>query len=209
VIKVFIADDHTIVRHGIRELLANVEDICVAGEAADGRAVLNELEAGTPWDVLVLDLSLPKVDGTEVLRRAKEKRPATPVLILSMYAEEQFALRAVQDGAAGYLSKDQPLSDLLRAIREVAAGRQFLSPAVTAQAARAKEGPAPPHTLLTAREHQIFMLLLQGRTSADIAAELDLNASTVSNNLARIKQKLGVKSVAEILIYGHRAGLIG
>lgn len=207
-IKVFIADDHAIVRHGIKELLATAPDIKVVGEAADGRAVLNEFETAG-WDVLVLDLSLPKVSGTEVLRRVKANRPDLPVLILSMYSEEQFALRALQEGAAGYLSKDQPLSDLIRAIRDVAVGKPFVSATVVVQAVKAKEGPAPPHTLLTAREHQVFTLFLQGRTSADVAAELNLTPSTVSNNLARIKQKLGVRSMGEVIIYGHRAGLIG
>jgi DNA-binding NarL/FixJ family response regulator len=207
-IRVFIADDHAIVRHGIRELLATAPDILVVGEAADGRAVLNAAEQGD-WDVLVLDLSLPRVSGSEILRRVKQMCPRLKVLILSMYAEEQFALRALQDGATGYLSKDQPLSELVRAIRDVAAGKPFVSETVAAQARGGSEGASLPHMTLTAREHQVFTLFLQGRTSSDIAAELNLTASAVSNNLARIKQKLGVKSAGEIMIYGHRAGLIG
>ncbi len=205
-IRVFVADDHTIVRTGIKRLLATAGDIEVVAEAADGRQVLNQI--GTVGcDVLLLDLSLPRVSGIEVLRRVKELKPELPVLILSMYPEEQYALRMVRSGAAGYLGKDRSENELIDAIRTVAQGKRYVTPAVAAQDEK-KAGDGAPHSKLAAREHEVFTLLCEGRSVVEIAAELDVTPSTVSNHLARIRRKLGVRTVAEIVSYAHRAGLI-
>jgi len=208
VIRVFIADDHAIVRHGLRELLTSTNDMRVVGECTDGRQLLNQA-ATLDCDVLVLDLSLPRVSGPEVLRRLRQLRPTLPVLVLTMYPEDQYAVALLRNGASAYLCKDRPSHELLEAIRRVAAGRTYFTETIAQQLITtpgADEGP--PHAKLSAREHQVFTLIIQGRTSSEIAAELDLTAGTVSNHLAKIKDKLGAHSVAEVVRYAYRAGLI-
>jgi DNA-binding NarL/FixJ family response regulator len=206
-IRVFIADDHAIVRHGLRELIAATDDMKVVGEAADGRALLNQAPT-LACDVLILDLSLPRVNGPEVLKRIKALRPSLPVVVLTMYPEDQFALTLLRSGASAYLCKDRPSSELLEAIRRVAAGRSYFTETIAEQLMAGEKSDGPPHARLTAREHQVFTLIIQGRTSSEIAAELDLTAGTVSNHLAKIKEKLGAHSLAEIVRYAYRAGLI-
>jgi DNA-binding NarL/FixJ family response regulator len=209
VIRVFIADDHAIVRHGLRELIASTPDMKVVGEATDGRALINAAPT-LECDVIILDLSLPKVNGPEVLKRLKLLRPTLGVLVLTMYPEDQYAVALLRSGASAYLCKDRPSAELLEAIRRVAAGGTYFTETI---AQRFLTGPnagkdEPPHAALTAREHQVFTLIIQGRTGAEIAAELDLTAGTVSNHVAKIKEKLGAHSLAEIVRYAYRAGLI-
>lgn len=204
-IRVFIADDHSIVRAGIRHILGLAPDIQVVGEAADGLRVIEQIaRAEMPLDVLILDLSLPGLHGLEVLRRALQVRPGLAVLILSMYAEEQYARRVVDAGAAGFLSKDRSDVDLLDAVRAVAQGRVFLSRSASQRVGAAAKAP---HETLTAREVQVFMLLIEGRAVGEIAVELGLGISTVSTHLGKIRTKLGVQTIAEIVSYAHRAGL--
>lgn len=205
--RVFVADDHTVVRTGIKILVNTDPEMSVVGEASDGHSALEALEV-TPCDVLLLDLSLPRLSGVEVLRRVRERFPRIQVLVLSMYPEEQYALRMVRAGAAGYLSKDRSEHELVEAIRHVAQGRTYVSPAVAEMAVRGSEPPSG-HAALSGREHQIFLLVANGSTVSDIAAELNLSASTVSNYLVRIKTKLGVRTLGDIVSYGHRAGLVG
>lgn len=200
-IRAFIADDHAIVREGMRRMFETSGDIVVVGEATDGRAVLVAAEQHD-WDVLVLDLSLPIVSGLEVLRRLHRDHPKLPVVVLSMYPEEAFAPRVLAEGACAYVSKERPLADVEAAIRRAVSGAPAPSP--TAQ-------PRPhalPHESLSAREYQVFLLVLEGRTNVEIAAELDLVASTVSNHLAKVKLKLGAHTIAEIVAYGHHVGLL-
>jgi DNA-binding NarL/FixJ family response regulator len=206
---VFIADDHAIVRHGLEQLLMQSGDMKVVGVAANGREVLNAAPT-LECDVVILDLSLPKVNGPEVLRRLKQTRPDLRVLVLTMYPEDQYALTLLRSGAAAYLSKDRPPTELLEAIRRVASGGTYVTQTIADRALRASSrAPAEAaHAALTAREHQVFTLIIQGRVGADIAAELNLTKSTVSNHLAKIKEKLGVSSIAEIVRYAHRAGMI-
>jgi DNA-binding NarL/FixJ family response regulator len=207
-IRVFIADDHSIVRHGLRELLSATPDLTVVGEATDGRQLLN-LAPALECDVVILDLSLPKVSGPEVLRRMKQLRPTLPVVVLTMYPEDQYALTLLKNGAWAYLCKDRPGEELLEAIRRVASGRTYLTETIQQRFLEAPDASEQPaHTHLSAREHQVFTLIIQGRTSAEIAAELDLTAGTVSNHLAKIKEKLGAHSIADIVKYAYRAGLI-
>lgn len=209
-IRVYLADDHAVVRAGLQQLISATEDMRVVGSAADGRQVLLEAEGGAQWDVLVLDLSLPRVSGMEVLRRLRSLRPSLPILILSMYPEDQYAIRLMREGASAYLSKERPPEDLLAAIRRVAGGGKYLTDSQAAQIVQVKdESERPPHARLSAREHQVFVLIINGRTVSEIAAELDLSTSTVSTHLARIRDKLGARSLAEIVSYAHRAGLIG
>lgn len=210
-IRVFLADDHAIVRHGLRQLIAAQPDMQLVGEASDGRQVLTAAGRAS-WDVLVLDLSLPRVNGTEVLRRLRVELPRLRVLVLSMYPESQYAARLLREGAAAYLSKTHAPEEVLAAVRAVARGWTYVSPTIAEELRTADDGAAPgepPHASLSAREYQVFTLIFQGSRVTDIAAELDLSASTVSNHVARIKEKLGARSIAEIVNYAHRAGLVG
>ncbi len=215
-IRAYVADDHAIVLEGMRRLFETSGDITVVGEARDGRAVLNALETAD-WDVLVLDLSLPIVSGLEVLRRVRAARPDLPVVVLSMYPEKDFGPRVLAEGAAAYVSKERPLADVESAIRAAVKSQrdgtasQLPHPpygvsGTTQGAASSQQGL--PHESLSAREYQVFMLLIEGRSNVEMAAELDLVASTVSNHLAKVKQKLGAKTVAEIVAYAHRIGLV-
>ena len=206
-IRVFLADDHALVRLGLRQLLEREADVTVVGEADDGRRVLLA-EGKDDWDVLVLDVSLPKVGGIEVLRRLRADHPRVRIIMLSMYPEDQYAERMLAQGASAYLSKDRRPDEVLAAIRAVHAGKPWPGggpahpPSLTDEA-------RPPHSKLSAREYQVFTLLFQGSTVSEIAAELDLRASTVSNHVAHIKEKLAVRSIADIVSYAHRAGLVG
>ncbi|WP_437852334.1 response regulator [Sorangium sp. So ce363] len=207
-IRVFIADDHAIVRHGLRQLVEGASDMRLVGEASDGRELLAAAEAGA-WDVLVLDLSLPKVSGLEAMRRLRAARPKLAIVVLSMYAEEQYAVPAMRAGAAAYLSKDRSGDELLDAIRRAARGGTYLTGTVAEQVLRgAARAEKLPHETLTAREYQIFTLIIHGRTVSEIAAELDLTAGTVSGHLQKIKAKLGAHSVADVVSYAHRMGII-
>ncbi len=199
-IRVFIADDHAIVRKGLRAYRAEVGGFEVVGEASDGRQVLNA-DALSACDVLVLDLSLPIVSGTEVLRRVHARHPSLHIIVHSMHPDEQFAHRAIAAGAAAYVSKERPPGDLVAAITRALSGDR------SSVADRSGEG-ASPHASLSDREHQIFLLVVSGRTVSEIAAELDLHSSTVSNHLTRIRKKLNVSTVTELVTYAFSAGLI-
>lgn len=199
-IRLFLADDHAVVRLGLRQLLAEAKDFEVVGEADNGRAVLTS-PLLTKADVLVLDLSLPRVGGIEVLRRVRAQQPGLAVVVLSMHPAEQFARRVLQAGAFAYVSKDRPPAELLQALR-LAASRG----APTSEPPRE---PTSAHAQLTAREHQVFLLLVTGRTVAEIAAELDVHSCTVSNHLAKVREKLGARTTAELTRYALEEGLLG
>lgn len=203
VIHVYVADDHPIVRHGVIELLRATQGIEVCGQADDGLRLMND-EALARADVLVLDLSLPRLSGTEVLRRLRVERPGLAVVILSSHPEDQFAYRALLDGAAFYVSKERPPSELVEAIRSAAAGKRA-SPERPGSLGRPIRAG---HEKLSRREHQVLMLLLAGRSVAEIAAEIDLQSCTVSNHLARVREKLGVQTIPDLVKYAYASGLI-
>ena len=201
-VRVAIADDHELFRQGLRQLLANEPDIAIVAEFANGRAVLNA-EGKEQWDVLVLDLTLPLVSGFEVLTRLQETHPNLKVLVLSMYDAEHYGARVRRAGAAGYLSKTDPSRKVVDALRALGRGESL----PVAVAAHIQE--LLPHERLSAREHQVFMLLVRGRSVADIAAELNLTPSTVSTHVANLREKLHVQNLAEIIRYAFQAGLVG
>lgn len=204
-IRVYVVDDHGVVRAGMAHLLNSEPDIEVIGQASGGWQALRELEPQIHQvDVVVLDLSMPKLSGLEVLRRLRAMREDIAVLVVSMYSEEEFGPPLLEAGAAGYLCKDQTDLDLVQGVRSVASGRTFHSRSID----RRKQAVAL-HQTLTARELQVFLLLLEGRPVTDIAAELDLGMSTVSTYIGKIRTKLGVDSIAEIVHYAYRHGLIG
>lgn len=204
-IHVYLVDDHGVVRAGMAQLLKSEPDIEVIGQAAGGWQALNELEGLIQRvDVVVLDLSMPKLNGIEVLRRLLALRADIAVLVVSMYSEEEFGAPLIEAGALGYLCKDQTDLELVQGVRSVARGRIYHSRAID----RRKKTQAP-HQTLSSRELQVFMLLVEGRPVTDIAAELNLGVSTVSTYIGKIRLKLGVEGIAEIVHYAYRHGLIG
>ncbi len=201
-IRVFLADDHELVRDGVRRLLEDAGDFTVVGETSVGESVL-ERAAQVGWDVLVLDLELEGLSGFEVLRRVLEIQPGLRVLVMSMHPERQVAARLVRAGAAGYLSKGRPASDLVRALRAIHAGEQFVSTEVTAELL----GQTPSDATLSDRELEVLTLLASGKSPSEIGYALDLRASTVSTHLAHIKTKIGARSLAELVQFALKSGL--
>lgn len=197
------------VRHGLRLMLEATEQMVVVGMATDGLAVLSAPEIERS-DVVILDLSLPRMSGAEVLRRLRERWPELPIILLSMYPEDNYAIHLLKEGASAYLSKDRPPEDLIAAIRKVVRGGTYLTDTIAEQALRTgnHEGD-PPHLRLSPREQEVFRLIVQGRSVSEIAAEMDLNVSTISNHLRRIKEKLDARTIADIVGYAHRVGISG
>ncbi len=207
-IRVLIADDHPIVRHGLRRIIQRQTDMKVAGEASDGAEVVQTLEV-CPCEVIVLDLSLPHIRGFELLHVIRERHPKLHILVFTVQPEDTLSLSLLESGAAGYLSKDRGVDSVVHAIRVVAAGGRYLTPRLQDLALRRGHSPGlPPHERLSRREGQVFDRLIEGMTVSSIAAELEVSPSTVSNHLFRIREKLGVEHNGEVLVYAARAGLL-
>ena len=209
-IRILIADDHPLVRAGLRQILARHEDMSVLGEAEDYNGILAHLR-GTEFDVMLLDVSLPGKNGIEILKSLREIHPALKVLIISTHPEDQYGLRALRAGAAGYLTKSISLEHLVEAVREIAKGRRYISrelASLLADSVGRKDADAPAHESLSDRELQTLRLIAAGRKPADIASELALSPKTVSVYRARILDKLGLKSNAELARYAQRHGLV-
>lgn len=206
-IRILIVDDHPIFRRGLASLIAGEEDLAVAAEVDDGLRALR-IAGEVAWDVALLDVSMPRINGMEVLRRLKKAFPERKVLMLSQFPEDQFVTRVMREGAAGYVSKSGPPEQLLDAIRRAAAGRELAAVAPAPRGAKQAVTDRAPHETLTAREHEIFTLIASGRSVTDVAAELDLAVSTVSNHLAHVKEKLGAPTLGAIVAYAHRLGIV-
>jgi DNA-binding NarL/FixJ family response regulator len=206
--RVVVADDHTLLREGLKQLLRADGDIEVVGEAADGQAVLQQVRSAE-FDVLLLDMSMPGKSGIELIKQVKSERPRLRVLVLSMHEEQQYAVRAIRAGASGYLTKESAPAQLLTAIRKVAAGGAFISAEVAEQLALGAMPGAerPPHELLSDREYQVLQRLVAGQSVTDIAGELNLSSKTVSTHKARLMEKLGVSNSADLIRYAMRHGL--
>jgi DNA-binding NarL/FixJ family response regulator len=209
-IRVLLADDHAIVRAGLKEILAETGDIAVAGEAASGPEVLARIR-DSDYDVAVLDMSMPGRSGIELIRQVKDEKPWVRILVLTMHSEQQYAVRALKAGASGYLTKESAPDQLVAAIRRIAAGGAFVSPETAEQLAldvnRAPGGP--PHTLLSDREYQVFELIVNGKSVSDIARQLALSVKTISTHKTRILHKMGVTSEAELVRYALEHKLLG
>jgi DNA-binding NarL/FixJ family response regulator len=207
-IQVLIADDHAIVREGLKQVLSSAEGIVVAGEAADGHEVMEHVRRGG-WDVLVLDMNMPGPSGIDLIKRIKAHKPEAKVLVLSMHGEDQFALRTLRAGAAGYLTKGSAPEVIASAIRRIAAGGRHISPALAETLAFDLDPfrDKAPHELLSEREAQVLRMLASGKSIADIAVQLCLSANTISTHKHRLMQKLGVANNAELLRYALQAGL--
>lgn len=208
-IRVFIADDHAIVREGLKQILADSRDIVVGGEAENGLDAIR-LFPRSRCHVMLLDISMPDKNGIEVLKQIKKEYPATQVLMLSMHREDQYAIRSLKAGAAGYLTKQAAPKELVVAIRQVAAGQKYVSAAL-AQALAAQVGEdhaTPVHDTLSDREYQTLTLIASGKTVSDIAVELSLSVKTVSEYRARLLVKMKLKNSAELTHYAIRNHLV-
>jgi DNA-binding NarL/FixJ family response regulator len=199
-IRVLLADDHEIVRDGLKRILGASSDVQVAGEAANGDEAL-ALARAHDYDLALLDMSMPGLSGIDLIRRLKLEKPKMKLLVLSMHGEPQYAARALKAGAAGYLTKDSAAEQLVGAIRKVAAGGVLVSEAAAAGLLAASTGEGPLHSRLSDREFEVFKQLAGGASPTEIARRLHLSVKTVSTHKTRIQQKLGLSSTAELVRY--------
>lgn len=210
-IHVLIADDHDILRAGLKHILHETGDIVVAGEASDGFQVL-DLVRNDQWDALVLDLTMPGKSGIELIRQIKGEYPRLPILILSMHKEDLYAVRSLKAGASGYLCKDSAEALLAQAIRKVVSGGLFVNQAVAEKLALdmlAGLGNGPAHNRLSDREYQVFMLIARGHGVTEIARELNLSVKTISTHKTRILEKMNLSNTADLIHYAIHNQLIG
>jgi DNA-binding NarL/FixJ family response regulator len=212
-LRVLLADDHGIVRRGLRSLLESEPGLSVVAEAADGLEALRLCSEQQP-DIVILDVGMPKLNGIEVAARAQKLEHPPKVIILSMHADESYILRALAAGARAYLLKDATDEDLLPAIRAIGAGRPFFSPAVTAilvgdyMRQLQARGLTDSYHLLTDREKEVLQLLAEGRSNKEVAMLLELGVSTVETHRANLMQKLNLHNTADIVLYAVRKGII-
>lgn len=208
-IRVVVADDHAIVRQGLKQILGTQPDFAVCGEASNHGEVMQVLRQ-TECDVLVLDVAMPGRNGIETLKQVKQEWPRLPVLILSMYPEDQYAFRALKAGAAGYLTKMAASDQLIEAIRVVARGRKYMTPELATSLAESfdRDTETPPHALLSDREFQTLKLIAAGRTPAQIGEALALSPKTVSVYRARVLAKLKLATNADLTRYALERGLL-
>lgn len=202
-IRILVADDHAMIREGLKRILNSTEDLTVSGEAANGTEVLGALKVNQP-DVLLLDMSMPGVSGFDLIKRVRTHYADLPILVLTMHDEAQYALRAIRVGATGYLTKEGASTQLVDAIRKVAQGRPYISAAVAEQLAMdAMPGhtPGASHEALSNRELQVLELIVAGNTISEIAQRLSVSVKTVSTHKTRILGKLRMHSVADLVRY--------
>lgn len=209
-IRVLICDDHDIVREGVRQIVSETGDMVVGGEARTGSEAIELVRNGT-WDVVVLDLNLPDRPGLDVLTQLRTIAPALPVLILSMHQQVSYAARAMKAGALGYVSKDRAREYLVDAIRKLARGERFLTPAVAEGLAfdLMETGGQARHAALSDREFQVLCLIAAGKPPREIATELNVSVKTVGTHRARILTKMALKNNAAIVQYAIENGLLG
>jgi len=209
-IRILIADDHEIVRSGFREFITNEKDMQVVAEAKTGDEVINLVRQGE-FDVVLLDISMPKKNGIDTLHIIRKIRPSLRVLILSGYPEEQYAVNMLRSGASGYIAKNAPPEELIRAIRTVACGRRYLSDKAADLVAAELTHPTDKkmHDSLSEREFQIFLKLAAGEAATSIGKELHLSVKTISTYRSRVLEKMNLKTNAELTQYAMRSALIG
>lgn len=208
-IKVAIADDHAIVREGLRQICSGTKDIIVVGNAENGLETIKLTRLGN-CDVLLLDIILPDRTGIEVLKQIKKEMPKLPVLILSIHREDQYAIRALKAGAAGFLNKQAAPAELINAIRQVAAGRKYISPSLAQELANqiGFDHETPLHETLSDREYQTMVMIASGKTVSDIAAELLLSVKTISMYRSRVLAKMKLRHNAELTHYALKNNLV-
>lgn len=207
-IKVLIADDHAIVRQGLKQVLAEADDMQVGGEATNGLETLEQIR-NHDWSVVVMDMSMPGRSGIELIKLAKAERPKLPILILTMHSEDQYAMRALQAGAAGYMTKESAPEQLVNAIRKVAAGGVYVSAATAEKLAQniRPGNEALPHTRLSNREFEVFQMLTSGVSLSEAAQKLSLSVKTISTHKTHILAKLNLANQTELVRYAIKHGL--
>jgi two-component system invasion response regulator UvrY len=208
-IRVLVADDHPLLRSGIKQVLGQESDVAVLGEAEDSEQVLQRIDE-QGWDVVVLDIAMPGRSGLDALREIRRRRPNLPVLVLSMHSEEQFAIRAIKAGASGFISKSDAPTEIVRAIRKVVTGKKYVSASLAETLANAIESEThrPPHESLSDREFQVMCRIASGKTVSQIAVEISLSVKTVSTYRARILEKMSMRTNAELTRYALQTGLV-
>ncbi len=209
-IKILIADDHPIVREGFKQVLSDTTDMLVADEAGNGQEVLS-LIRNNKYDVILLDISMPGRSGLEILKELRSEYPKLPVLIVSIYPEEQYAVRAFRAGASGYLTKASAPHELIEAIRKISKGGRYISSSLAEKLTYYLDIDAarPPHELLSDREYQVMLLIASGKTVTEIARELYLSVKTISTYRTHILEKMKMKNNAEITLYAVQNQLVG
>ncbi len=208
-IRILIADDHRIVREGLKQILAETPDMVVVDEASNGQEVLGKVWKND-YDVILLDISMPGRSGLDILKQLKNERPKIAVLVLSMYSEEQYAMRALRAGASGYMTKESAPDELIEAIRKVSTGRKYISATVAEKLAISLEASneRPAHESLSDREYQVMCMIASGKTIKTIADELSLSVKTVSTYRTRILEKMRMKNNAELTHYSIQNHLV-
>lgn len=212
-IRIILADDHTVIRSGLRLLLERQPDMAIVGEAEDGRQTVELAEKENP-DVAVIDIAMPNLNGIEAARQIAGKNPKISIVILSMHSDESYVMRALKAGARAYLLKDSAEEDLIRAVRAVHQGKSFFSPTVSKLLLEdyvrqlKQKGEDDSYELLTNREREVLQLLAEGKSNKDVANMLNLSLYTVETHRAHILQKLGLHTVPELILYAVRKGII-
>jgi two-component system invasion response regulator UvrY len=209
VIRILIADDHPIVRGGLKELLVRQLDDVVCGEAENAQQVLDQVQRH-PWDVLILDITMPGRSGFDILSDLRLAQPTLPILVLSMHSEDQYAKRVLKAGARAYLKKETAPDELIQAVRKLLAGHRYVSPTLAEQFARDLHDNVdrPVHEALSAREFEILVMIGSGKTVSQIAEELHLSVTTVSTYRARVLEKMNMATTAELMRYAFRNHLV-
>ncbi|MEE9172642.1 MAG: response regulator transcription factor [candidate division NC10 bacterium] len=207
--KILVVDDHAIVRQGLKQILADTPDLVVAGEASTGQEALEKVRTGQ-WDVVILNISLPDRSGVTVLEQLKTQYPDLPVLMLSMHAEEQYAVRVMKAGAAGYLPKESAPDQLVSAIHKVARGGKYVSPTLMEKFVSdlGTDPEKPRHEILSAREFQVLCMIAGGKSLTEIAEDLGVSVKTISTHRTRMLKKMGLKTNADLIHYAIRTGLV-
>jgi two-component system invasion response regulator UvrY len=208
-LKILIVDDHAVVRQGLKQILAEKHEDAKIGEAGTGEDAVQMVKE-TTWDVVVLDISLPDVSGLDVLKFMRDIRPNLPIIVLTMHAEEQYAVRALRAGAAGYLTKETAPDQLVAAIRRVAEGGKYISEKLAEKLAYdlGPDAKGAPHEALSDREYQVMCMIASGKATKEIALELSLSEKTISTHRSRILDKMNMKSNAELIRYAIENKLV-
>jgi len=208
-IKILIADDHAIVREGLKQILSESPDLVVAAEACSGQEVLEKISKND-LDLVVLDIAMPGRGGLDILKEIKTQKPRLPVLMLSMYPEEQYAIRVLKAGASGYLTKESAPDELVKAIRQISQGKKYISPSLAEKLAIDLElSPDKlPHEILSDREYQVMCMIASGKTLKEIADGLSLSIKTISTYRSRILEKMNMKTNAELTHYAIKSNLV-
>ena len=208
-LRILVADDHTIVREGLKQILGEVPDIIVAGEASDGLEALQKAQEDH-YDLVLLDIAMPGLGGLDVLKHLKSHKPELPVLMLSMYPEEQYAVRTLKAGASGYLTKESASDELIAAIHKVCSGGRYITSSLAEKLAFCLDANSekPIHERLSDREYQVVRMIASGQTVTEIADALCLSVKTISTNRTRALTKMGMKTNAEMTYYAIKHGLV-